>query len=385
MRRNGSKTLCLAVLVTVAALVTTACGSDKASRATAVEKSGDKVQEASAVLDALLAPLSFKSPGDPIKVGNKLNGKTIYFISAALEYEFTQLVLSGMNAAAAKAGVKIVALDAKGDTATASRQIAQAISQKASGIAIMNFPAKVLAEPLKDAKAAGIPVFDVFDGDEGLPTAEEAEIGVVAKVSFCFSCAGKQLAAMAVVQGKGKVNAALVTVPDVTAAVIEASAFKAELARLCSDCKVKEYGAPTARWATQLPSIGTAAVQDPNVNFVVPMFTVLNDFMKPSLLAAGSQGRVSVISYSAPKSAIQDFRKNVLITGLLGTPELWMGWGVMDQVFRVLTGGQPVAAEKVPNRAFTAANAQDADPVNGAKYTDTDFASEYLKLWGLAG
>jgi ribose transport system substrate-binding protein len=375
----------VAAFLAIAMLVTACSSSTGSSTSGPSSASGGQVQEATTTLDKLVAPLTFTAPGPQVDVGTKLQGKTIYFVSAALGYEFTQLVLSGMKDAASKAGLKIVALDAKGDTTTATRQIEQAIGQRAAGIAIMNFPANALAAPLREAKAAGIPVFDVFDGDPGLPTPEEAAVGVVAKATFCYSCVGKQLAAMAVVQGKGNVNAALITVPDVSAAVLEANGFKSELARLCASCKVKEFAAPTAQWGTLLPSLATAAAQDPKVNFIVPMFAALQDLMKPSLLAAGAQGRISVITYNAIKTSMQDLQTKQFTTGIIASPEIWMGWGIMDQVFRVLTGGQGVATENVANRAFTAANAADANPNAGANYGDVDFKAEYSKLWGFNG
>ncbi|WP_459986128.1 sugar ABC transporter substrate-binding protein [Nocardioides sp. AN3] len=339
--------------------------------------------EAQSILDQLIKPLEFHAPGPAFDVGTKAQGKKLYFISAALGYEFTQNVLKGMQAAADKVGMTIVALDAKGDTSTASRQIQQAISQDAAAIAIMSFSAESLAAPLRDAKAAGIPVVDVFDGDPGLPTAKQAEIGVVGKASYCYTCFGKQLAAMAVAQSKGKVNAALVGVPDTPAAVLESEGFKSELKRLCPSCKVKEYGSSTAQWGTEVPSIGTAIGQDPSFNFVVPVFAILGDLMKPSLLAAGAEKRLSIVTVNASKTTMADLRNKELITGIVGSPEVWMGWATMDQVLRVMTG-QPAAVDsKVENRAFTSANLEDANPDTGAVYGDVDFAAEYLKLWGL--
>ena len=365
-----------------AMVVLSSCSAEPAASDTSAT-SDAKVEEAQAILDELIKPLEFKAPGPPFEVGDTASGETLYFISAALGYEFTQNVLKGMQAGADEVGMEIVALDAKGDTSTASRQIQQAISQDAAAIAIMSFSAESLAAPLREAKAAGIPVIDVFDGDPGFPTEEQADIGVVGKASYCYTCFGEQLAAMAVAQGEGDVNAALVGVPDTPAAVLEAEGFKAELDRLCPDCTVKEYGSNTAQWGTEVPSIGTAIGQDQEINFVVPVFAILGDLMKPSLLAAGADERVSMITVNASQTTMADLQKGELITGIVGSPEIWMGWAVMDQVLRVLTGQEAVEDSLVENRAFTEANLEDADPEAGASYGDVDFAAEYLKLWGL--
>lgn len=366
------------------ALLLAACSGDPQTVGTTGDSSdGALVDEAKAILTELEKPLEFKAPGPAFKVGSQASGRKLYFISAALAFEFTQSVLKGMRAAADEVGMSIVAMDAKGDTSTASRQIQQAIAQDADVIAIMSFSAESLAAPLREAKAAGIPVIDVFDGDPGLPTAEQSEIGVVGKASYCYTCFGKQLAAVAVAQSDGNVNAALVGVPDTPAAVLESEGFKSELARLCPGCKVKEYGSSTAQWGTEVPSIGTAIGQDPSINFVVPVFAILGDLMKPSLLAAGAEERISIVTVNASKTTMADLRKKELITGIVGSPEVWMGWAVMDQVLRVLTGEEVVADSLVENRAFTEANKDEADPGKGASYSPVDFAAEYLKLWGL--
>jgi ribose transport system substrate-binding protein len=385
-RSAAMKVRFAAAMLLAVAMLATACSSGKASGDSARNASSNSadagVAAATETVNSVVAPVSFTGPGQPFQVGTQLNGKTFYFISAALSYQFTQLILSGMQAAAGKVGLKVVALDAKGDATVANRQIEQAISLKVAGIAIANFPYSVVAAPIKAAKAAGIPVFDLFDGDPGLPSAEAAATGVVANVTFCYSCAGKQLAAMAVTQSKGNVHAALINSPDVTPATIEADSFKSELAKLCSRCNVKEYGVPLAQWVTQLPSVATSAVQDPKVNFIVPVFSGMGDIMQPSLLAANVQGRVSELSYSSTTPSLQALQKKQLVTGVLDAPEVWMGWAVMDQVFRVLTGHAPVPSENVPNRAFTATNVSDANP-EAPNYGTADFQGGYLKLWGL--
>lgn len=388
-RSTAKKAHCVIIAVLAMALVVTACSSSKgagstssAAAAASSASSSSSVVSADQMVQNVVAPVTFTGPGHPFKVSSSLKGKTLYFISAALSYQFTQIVLSGMRAAAAEVGLKVVALDANGDATVASRQIQQAISLKVAGIAIANFPYSVLAAPIKSAKAAGIPVFDLFDGDPGLPSPAQASIGVVANATFCYSCAGRQLAAIAVSQSKGNVHAALINSPDVTAATLEANAFKSELLTMCPTCSVTEYGVPLAQWTTQLPSTATSAVQNPKVNFIVPVFSGMGDIMQPNLLAANVAGRVSEISYSATTASLQALQKKQLVTAVLDAPEAWMGWGVMDQVFRVLSGVPAVATENVPNRAFTAVNVADANP-EAPNYGTADFRSGYLKLWGL--
>ena len=381
----------MAAVLVAMAVVGAACGSDSDEASDTTENAADSssgsstalVDEAKQIVEAGSAPLTFEAPGLAIEVGTELEGKSIVFISAALEYDFTQNILGGMEEAAAEAGVEIQAFDAKGDTTTATRQIEQAISQKASLIVIMSFSTKLLEAPIKEAKAAGIPVIMALDGDPAAPTADEVETGVAGKVSFCYSCAGELMAAVAVAQTEGDVNAVVVGVPDSDAAVLEGDGFTSELERLCPDCKAEMTGAPTAQWATQLPTIATSAVQDPEVNMIVPLWAALMDVMKPSLLAAGAEDRISAVTYNAVETSMTDLQNGEFITGIVASPEDWLGWAVMDQSFRVLTGADAVADENIGSRIFTEANKEDAEPATGPIFGDVDFRAEYLALWGL--
>lgn len=371
-----------------AVAASTAAGAESpapasASAASEAPESGAKVDEAKAIVEEGLKPLEWNAPGPALDVGTQFQGKELYFVSAALAFEFTQNILKGMTAAADEVGMKIVALDAKGDISTAARQIEQAISQDAAAIAIMSFSAASLSAPIEEAKAAGIPVFTVLDGDPGLPTPEEAELGVVGKVTYNYTVLGQQLAALAVAQGEGDVHAALIGVPDTPAAVLESEGFKTELARLCPECQVEEFGSNTAQWGAELPAIGTAIGQNESLNFVVPVFAVLGAIMKPTLLAAGAEDRLSMVTVNTTEPTVVDLQNGEFITGISGNPEDWMGWAVMDQVLRVLTGQPAVADVLVHSRVFTSANAEAyADPKD-VIYTDDDYAAEYLNLWGL--
>jgi ribose transport system substrate-binding protein len=372
----------LGILGIALALVGTACSSTKTSSSPSAS-TGANVTEAQGIVDQLEAPLAFTPPGPAINVGDAARGKTLYFVTSSLNFPFTQSVLQGMKEGAEAVGMKIVALDAKGDASTAARQLDQAISQRAAAIALMDFPTDVLRAPIQSARDAGIPVIQMFEGDPGVPSSEEKSVGVFGLVTYCYSCAGKQMAAMAVAQSKGDVNAVVVNVPEVGGAVLETEGFKTELQRLCPSCTVKSVDAPISQWSTQLPSIGASSIQDASVNFVVPVFDAMVGLMKTSMLAGGASGRVSVLSYNATVPAMQDLAKGELITGDVGSPNVWLGWGVIDQVLRALTGNEPVD-EHVGNRGFTRANIAEFDLQDDSKwYGDADFRAGFLKLWGV--
>src|SRR4051812_8493454 len=99
----------LTAAMTAAALLAAGCSSSgnssgsstgtSTNQGTAAPASGGTATADKTVAD-VTAPVAFTGPGNPFKVTTSLRGKTFYFISAALSYQFTQIVLSGMKAAA---------------------------------------------------------------------------------------------------------------------------------------------------------------------------------------------------------------------------------------------------------------------------------------------
>ncbi|GAA3598206.1 sugar ABC transporter substrate-binding protein [Kribbella ginsengisoli] len=330
----------------------------------------------------LTAPVPLEAPGPAISLSPAMRGKTLYYISQALSYEFSQSVVSGVKEAATRGGVVVKTFDAKGDLTTATRQIEQAVAEKASGIVLQNLSPASLSAPIKAAKEAGIPVIVALDADDGPVSAEDSALGVSARVSACYSCAGTQIANLVVAQSGGELDVAVITSPDLSVAVAESKAFMEELTRLCPSCRPKTYESPVAQWATQLPSIATSIGQDSEIDFVVPVFAAFVDFMRPSLHAAGADERVSIITYNATSTALSALHEKDLITGLVASSENWIGWGIMDQFYRILSGNPPAKSENIGNRAFTAANLTAADPNKGADY-GADYKRAYLQLWGV--
>lgn len=379
-------------MVLTVALVAAACSSGgsgsggSTSGGSGTSQESSQVQEAKRIVAQLEQPVQWKDPGPPIQVGDKVKGKTVYFVANGLNFEFVQNLLAGLKEAAAMFGMQVVAVDGAGQVAKAASLVEQGIARKVDVIIDEGFPSSQLAAPLKAAKAAGIPVVEIGSGDPQLPPPEAQAIGVSAWATYCYSCAGRQMADLVVAQSGTDANAVVYNVPEISVAQNEVRGFQEELKRLCPQCKAKVVSAPLAQWSTDLPSLTSSSLQsDRKVNWLVPLFDSMVAQINPSVFQVNAQSRVKIISYNATGPAMTDLANGQLVAADIGSPQHWLGWAMMDQTLRLLTGGKPVADENVPNRIFSASNIKSIDlkAKEDTWYGNVDFRAQYKRLWGL--
>jgi ribose transport system substrate-binding protein len=331
-------------------------------------------------------PVAWQTPGPRIKVGTQLKGKTVYFLANGLNFPFVQDMLSGIKESARQLGMKVTTGDGAGSSAKAAQLMQQAIGQKAAVIIDEGFPTTQLSAPVRAAKKAGIPVLEFGNGDPRLPTGAAKKNGVSGIATFCYSCAGREMADLAIAQSGGKASAVVYNVPGISVSPVMVKAIKSEFARLCPDCKVQVVDAPLAQWSTLLPSLTTSSLRsDPSVNYLLPLFDSMIAQIRPAAIQAGAVDRVKIISYNGTLPAMTDLQKgNQLVSGIVGGAPQWVGWGMMDQAARILTGKKPVASEKIPNRTFTPENIKSVNlklPTD-KWYGKVDFRDQYRRLWG---
>ena len=336
---------------------------------------------------ALEAPVKFVTPGPAIEVGNKLQGKTIYVVANGLNFPFVQATLKALEEGAKAVGASVVAVDGAGETSKAASLVEQGVARNASVIVTQSFPSEQLAAALKSAKAAGIPVVELTSRDPELPNSELEALGVSAIASFCYRCAGEQMAQAAVASSEGNVDSVLYNVPEIGVSALELGGYTKELESLCDECSVKVVDAPLAQWNSNLPSLTTSAIQtDPNVNFLAPLYDAMVPIIAPAVSTAQASN-VKVVTYNATEPVLEMLQNDELVAGDVGGMNEWLGWATMDQIARLLTANPPVADTKIPNRLFTPKNVAGIDlgEAESSWYGKIDLAAEYKALWGLSG
>jgi len=388
---RGRKTVAVCAAICAGALMATGCGSsddDKSSQSSQGTKSSPKnpaVDAArAAVAEARRGPTGFEAGGPAFDV-SKARGKTAYLIAANLSIPFIKEIEEGTVEGLKAAGVKTVVVDHKNDPSAAAKLIDQAISRKVDVIVSASLPAAILAEPLRRAKAAGIPFIQQFETDAEV-TPEMSKLGVTAQVSECSACAGSLMADWAIMDSGAKVKSVGVFNSGIPYNKWQKEALTEQLESDCAGCSLswKDVEIP-ANWATKLPTIASVALKDPTVNYLFPVYSDMATLMAPSIKAAGAADRTKLITYNATVGSLQAIKKGDVAADM-GQPAAWIGWATADQVLRILTGEQPVADAKVPLRLFDKTNIDSVDlSAPSDRWYNVDFRAGYRELWGLNG
>jgi len=391
-RRIRSRWLSVTGLVIIMTLLFAGYGGQPASGASLPKSRGaapapQGVTEARAIVRRLERPVTWKNPGPAFKLGNTVRGKTVYFLANGLNFPFVQNLLAGVKEAAHAGGMGVLVGDGAGSVPKAASLIQQAVGRRANIIVDEGFPSSQLSAPIQRAKAANVPVIEIGSGTPGLPPASVRRIGVPAWVTFCYGCAGRQMADTAIAQSGGKVAGLVLNVPGISVAQTETNGVLSELHRLCSStCKAKVVDAPLAQWSTLLPSLTSSNIQrDTSLNYLFPLFDSMIALMGPSVTRLNAQNRVKFVSYNATLPPMQQLKQGQMVSGDIGSPQHWLGWAIMDQTFRILTHRPPVADENIPNRLFDATNINSVNlnAAEGTWYGATNFRQKYRTLWGM--
>jgi ribose transport system substrate-binding protein len=376
----------LGIGVALVALVA-ACGSSSNGSSSSSSNSGKastqgaNVAAAKSIVDAHLGIQKFTPPGPPFDA-SKARGKTVFEIPVSSNVPFNVLTGDAMKKALASWGVKAVIAPTQGQPSQWVQGMNQAIASKADAIAILGMDPQAIGPQIKAAKDAGIPVIDDHFIDAKHPNPKGYE-NVAARIPAPYFDAGQLSAAYAIMDKGADANAIIVTSKDILSAGDVVTGIQAEFKKDCPACKTTVVNVPFNDWASKMQTaVQSALTQDPQANYVIPVFDGMVQFAAPAVTAAGATGRVKIASYNATPSVLRMMQEGNVIAMNSGESYDWLGYALADQILRVLTGTTPTTSEKVPLRAFTKANVgETGTPPAVNKGYGSAYLSGYKKLW----
>lgn len=353
------------------------------SEAATADVSGKEA--AQAAVTALEQPVSFEAPGDAFVIGDALKGKKISLIVSGESAAFVQEFIAGVENAAELVGASVDVQDSAYDSTKAAELIDKAVAGGSAVIVTQSVDSAAVAASIEGAMAAGIPVIEATSRDAGAVPDDLKALGVSAISSFCYSCAGAQMAQYSVASTDGPVNALIYTVPGVVVSEKMVQGFTDELAKLSPESTVMVVDAPAADWESNLATLTTSNLQtNPDINWLVPVFDAMVGLIEPAMAASGLSD-VSIVTYNATAPALDIIAADGIVKGDVGGSPYWLGWATVDQAARLVTGNAPVDDVMVPHRVFDTVNIGGIDLTGSQQswYGDIDLQAEYRTLWGI--
>jgi ribose transport system substrate-binding protein len=372
----------LVVLAVTAAFVVSACGSSgdsstsssSSTAASPTAAAAAPLADAKAILAKATADVTaFTGPTTPTK---NTPGKHIVAVDTSSAAEGIKIFHRGFDPAAKALGWKVTTVDGKGTPQGYAAGIQQAITQKADGVVLVAITTSLVANQLKQLKAAHIPVI-------AYSNVETPHDGLwVANIGYDPPTESKDLAAFVATDSGGKANIAILNDPEFGVVADRAKAFKAELPKLCPDCKISnETDFQVTELGTALgPKVKAVLQANPDVNYIWAAYDASVPPMLTAVGQAGLKGKVKIVSYGGFDQGLQYLRDKNVLAATVGNATEWQGYEAADTMQRTLNGEppDPKGTHSDPIKLLTWDNVPDK-PFAG----DVDYAAEYKKLWGV--
>jgi ribose transport system substrate-binding protein len=194
---------------------------------------------------------------------------------------------------------------------------------------------------------------------------------------------GHIIAAWAIAQTGGKVNALVLGPDEITPTGPLRDAIIGYLKDNCPDCKSTYINTPVTEWATKIqPAVQAALLADPSINYVLPVYDSMSQFIVPAIQIAGSPAKIA--SYNGTPFVLDMMREGDIVEMLVGESLGWVGYAGVDVNMRALCGQAPVTKLNTPAYVFTDANVATAGvpATYNDGYGDNHIAG-FKKLWGV--
>ncbi len=325
----------------------------------------------------------FVPPG-PAFDASKVKGKTIFSIPVSSANPFTANIETAMAGAAKLLGIKFINYTNQAQVPQWVQGMGQAISRHVDLIDLLGgTDPRVLGPQIAAAKRAKIPVVTSH-----LYDITQTPVAVNYSIPADYQRAARLEADWVILDTKGKADVVIVTSNEIVPTPAIVKALKSEFAEQCgAGCKYTLINAHVADWSTKIqPQVQSALVKDPNINYVIPIYDSMSQFVVPAITAAGRTGKVHIATYNGTPFVMGYLAQGNAVRFEVGENLNWLGWAYIDAEARVLAG------QKIPRqfnehtalRAFTSANIKQAgNPPKLSTGYGNAYIVGYKKLGGL--
>lgn len=367
-----------ALLVCGAALL---AGCTPASQSTGT--TGDNVELSAAqqeCVDAVSADVEAGEADTPLLLPealdlDKIKGANIWWVALVVN-QFATDSLAGFTDAAEAAGANVTVYDGQGQVNRFNEGIQQAISAGADGIVLHSIDPEVVSQSLADAKAAGIPVLNFFNGAPNDPV----PAGATANLSGDWSADAALTAKWALVNSGCTANMVMLYSSSVVVWNQAVAGAKAVFEKYCpDDCKFTELDIDIANVATDVGNKLTGALQrDPDIGYVYSAWDSSVPFQDPVIAASGMD--VVFMSHDGLTPSIRSLATGgQLDVDASWPPTSWIGWTTFDAIARLVTGQEP-SKTVIPVRILQKDNVGDGS-VEAIFPNYVDFESKFVDAW----
>lgn len=340
----------------------------------------DAVSSAQADLAKYTSIPNFAPPGEPFDAKQCMAGKSILSIPGSSSVPFLATINASMAKIAQMVGFKFQIWENQGQPTQWSQGLDYGATNKFNLIDLLaGADPRVLTPQIKAARDAGaiVTASHVTGFEQDVPG------GVTATIPIDYKQAGKLLAEWTITKTGGKTNALVLVTNEVLSTDSMMAGIKEAFAG-CSDCKYTTVNVSIPDWASKIqPNVQSAVIADPTINYIIPIYDSMSQFVVPALTITGATDRVKVATFNGTPFVL-DMIRNGQVEMDVGENLDWIAYGLLDAQMRLLCGLEPVKDPKIPLMIFDANNAATAGtPAEASKGYGDAYLAGYKALWKL--
>ncbi len=235
------------------------------------------IDEARALIEQYSQVPTFEAPGPAFDARACMADKKMFVIPLTNANPFNAAISQGFVDAAEIVGFELRDWETQMDPAGWIQGINTAVAEGFDLIDLQGgLPPEFLQPQILEAQAAGVKVTATHNWDA---TTQGAPDWMDGAANTDYVTVGQIIAAWAIVQTEGKVNALVLGPDEITPTAPLRDSILGYLKEHCPDCTTKYINVPVNDWATQgQPAVQNALLADPTINYVLPVY----DSMSPS-------------------------------------------------------------------------------------------------------
>jgi ribose transport system substrate-binding protein len=339
----------------------------------------DVVAKAEAALAGYRALPTFTAPGEPFDAKACMAGKRILSVPASSAIPFLSTINASMAALAKEIGFEFQIWENQGQVSQWVQGLNHGASNKFDLIELLaGADPRALGPQVKAAQEAGsIVVAAHLTGFE-----QPVPGGVDGVVPIDYKRAGELLAWWTIAKTAGKTNAVVLVSNEALSTDSMVSGLKEVFDTQCPDCKYNIINVPIPEWATKIQqNVQSSLLADPSINYIVPIYDSMSQFVVPALTITGRAADVKVATFNGTPFVL-DLIQDGQVEMDVGENLDWIAHGVLDSHMRRLCGLTVVNDPKIPFLIFDASNAATASkPAKASTGYGDAYQSGFRALW----
>lgn len=325
---------------------------------------------------------TFTPPGPPFDARKVMAGKKLLTIPVSSANPFTKNIDLAMIATAKQVGFEVVEWENQARPTQWVQGMEYAINNKFDAIDMLGGtdPA-VLGPQVQEAKKAGVKVFVSHLYDTNMKPDPSVDLSL----PIPYHEVGRILAAWVSVQTHGKANVLVIGSDEIVPTKSYVKGFTDGLAKMCGPgCKSSYVNAPVPEWSTKIqPSVQSALLADPTINYVVPIYDSMSQFVIPAIRITGKHDTVKIATFNGTPFVI-DAVRNGDVEMDIGESLGWIARSILDGYMRRFAGLPDDKELYVPLYIFDKSNAATAGtPAGYDQGYGNQHVAGYAKLWEL--